>query len=357
MVIPKLKSFHSMLICFRRLIVIPKGFHHHGTDAHIAVYLDFQEAGYTPPQMCPKATFELIAVNIASPCDSLKLDATHSFTGRAANWGFTLFLPLLEAQNAEYGFLVNDTLTLRVNIYIRSNHLDMMSGLQTGFVGIKGSDKTSLLSSFLQTLFHIKAVRKAVFQMPTLAYDDPQKSLPLALQHLFYKLKYWNTGVEMKDTVNALDWDFNGVCLQHDVLEIQHRLFGTLDKEEKARSVIDYISELLIGEYSMHNECPTTPEASMDKQSYMGITLDVLECRDIYDSLEKFCQIDGLEEDDQRRKISQGLVQSKSYALFDSFPAVLLFNLKRFHHNPDRNAILKVSHPLCFRSGEGLAFR
>lgn len=49
------------LLCSRRLLLFPKG---SGLRInHLSVYLDFAEASYTPEKMCPKAHFEIVAVN------------------------------------------------------------------------------------------------------------------------------------------------------------------------------------------------------------------------------------------------------------------------------------------------------
>ena len=45
------------------------------------------------------------------------------------------------------------------------------------------------MNSLLQTLFHINRFRQAVYHMPTSEEDDPQRSIPLALQSLFYKAR------------------------------------------------------------------------------------------------------------------------------------------------------------------------
>jgi ubiquitin carboxyl-terminal hydrolase 7 len=45
------------------------------------------------------------------------------------------------------------------------------------------------MNSLLQTLFHINRFRQAVYHMPTTEEDDPQRSIPLALQSLFYKAR------------------------------------------------------------------------------------------------------------------------------------------------------------------------
>ena len=45
------------------------------------------------------------------------------------------------------------------------------------------------MNSLLQTLFHVNRFRQAVYHMPTAEEDDPQRSIPLALQSMFYKAR------------------------------------------------------------------------------------------------------------------------------------------------------------------------
>lgn len=341
----RLKTVHTLLICFRRLLIFPKGINWRRTPEYISVYLDFAETSLTPLHMCPKAKFELIALKRTNPSNSIKGEASHTFTSKATAWGFAKLLPIQQALNPETGYLVNDVLTFRVNVYIqRRNNLGMRSKLETGFVGIKSSKETSLLSSFLQCLFHIKALRKTVFQMPTLESDDLQKSLPLALQHLFYKLKYWNISAKTKDLVKALDCDLSDAHLQHDMRKIQHILFDKLSKDFRANGVMDCMSKLFTGQHSTYIESLEMPDAPTFKQSFTDISLDVLDCKDIYASLEKLCQVQRLGEGMHRRNRDRGLGELKHYMLFDSFPAILVFHLKRSYYSPDHNAILRVSH-------------
>ena len=60
---------------------------------------------------------------------------------------------------------------------------------ETGFVGLKNQGATCYMNSLLQFLYNINFFRQAVYHMPTSEEDDPLKSIPLALQSLFYKVR------------------------------------------------------------------------------------------------------------------------------------------------------------------------
>ena len=142
----------------------------------VAAYLDFPEACFTPRQLCPKAYFELVAVNHEQESMSLRrslgflslrvltlpcLGGSHWFTNEARDWGFAQFLPLEDTQHATTGFVVNDTLTLTVNITMqRETHLDKLTRSQTGFVGLKDEEDNSYMNSLLQCLYHIRRFRR-----------------------------------------------------------------------------------------------------------------------------------------------------------------------------------------------------
>lgn len=70
----------------------------------------------------------------------------------------------------------------------RTDCLNYDSKRETGFVGLKNQGATCYMNSLLQFLFNINHFRKAVYHMPTTEEDDPTKSIPLALQSLFYKV-------------------------------------------------------------------------------------------------------------------------------------------------------------------------
>jgi len=56
----------------RRLLLFPRGNEHQRASDYVAVYLDFPEAAFTPTHICPKAHFELVAINQNEPENSIK---------------------------------------------------------------------------------------------------------------------------------------------------------------------------------------------------------------------------------------------------------------------------------------------
>ena len=69
----------------------------------------------------------------------------------------------------------------------KTDNLHYDSKKETGFVGLKNQGATCYMNSLLQFLYNINYFRQAVYHMPT-AEEDIAKSIPLALQSLFYKV-------------------------------------------------------------------------------------------------------------------------------------------------------------------------
>ena len=59
----------------------------------------------------------------------------------------------------------------------------------TGYVGLKNQGATCYMNSLLQTLYFTNELRRAVYLMPT-EHDDLIKSVPLAMQRIFYELQH-----------------------------------------------------------------------------------------------------------------------------------------------------------------------
>lgn len=76
---------------------------------------------------------------------------------------------------------------------------------------------------------------QAVYHMPTSENDEPAKSLPLALQSLFYRLQYSRTPVSTKDLTKSFGWSTVDAFMQHDVQELNRVLCEKLEEKMKVR--------------------------------------------------------------------------------------------------------------------------
>ena len=112
-----------------------------------------------------------------------KTETLHTFSATETDWGFTQFLPLSDV-TAERGYVsADDAVTLRATIRVqRDERFSYDSRAETGHVGLKNQGATCYMNSLLQYLFHIPALRKAVYDMPTSESDEPGSCMPLALQ-------------------------------------------------------------------------------------------------------------------------------------------------------------------------------
>ncbi len=76
---------------------------------------------------------------------------------------------------------------------------------------------------------------QAVYHMPTNENEEASKSLPLALQSLFYKLQYSRTPVSTKDLTKSFGWGTSDAFMQHDVQELNVVLCERLGEKMKVR--------------------------------------------------------------------------------------------------------------------------
>lgn len=107
------------------------------------------------------------------------------------------------------------------------------SKAETGFVGLKNQGATCYMNSLLQTLYHLPYFRKAVYAIPIPENENPQSSIPLALQRVFYKLQKGTKSVDTKELTKSFGWDTIDSFLQHDVQELARVLSDNLETKMK----------------------------------------------------------------------------------------------------------------------------
>ncbi|CAM6012936.1 unnamed protein product [Sphagnum balticum] len=324
-----------------RVLLFPKG---NNVD-HLSIYLDVADSAQLPYGWTRFAHFSLAVVNQYDPKITVKKDTQHQFNARESDWGFTSFMPLQELYDPMRGFLVNDTLVLEADVNVRKvvDYWAYDSKKETGFVGLKNQGATCYMNSLLQTLYHLAYFRKAVYHMPTTENDMPSNSIPLALQSLFYKIQYSDMSVATKDLTKSFGWDTYDSFMQHDVQELNRVLCEKLEDKMKATAVEGTIQQLFEGHHMNYIECINVDYKSTRKESFYDLQLDVKGCKDVYESFDKYVEVERLEGDNKYQAEQFGLQDAKKGVLFIDFPPVLQLQLKRFEYDFMRDTMVKIN--------------
>ncbi|CAK9866222.1 unnamed protein product [Sphagnum jensenii] len=324
-----------------RVLLFPKG---NNVD-HLSIYLDVADSASLPYGWNRFAHFSLAIVNQYDHKLTVKKDTQHQFNARESDWGFTSFMALQEFYDPTRGFLVNDTLVLEADVSVRKvvDYWAYDSKKETGFVGLKNQGATCYMNSLLQTLYHLAYFRKAVYHMPTTENDMPSNSIPLALQSLFYKLQYSDMSVSTKDLTKSFGWDTYDSFMQHDVQELNRVLCEKLEDKMKGTAVEGTIQQLFEGHHMNYIECINVDYKSTRKESFYDLQLDVKGCKNVYESFDKYVEVERLDGENKYQAEQFGLQDAKKGVLFMDFPPVLQLQLKRFEYDFMRDTMVKIN--------------
>jgi len=322
-----------------RLLVFPQG----NKSDSLSLYLDVPDTEMLPFNWQRSAGFKLMLVNQQDRSQSFSKETNHTFTSRESDWGFTAFIPLQDITAAGSPYLVNDTLIIRVEVTVHKMLGAYDSRAETGFIGLKNQGATCYMNSLLQTLYHIPYFRKAVYHMPTSDEEQPMKSIPLALQSLFYKIQFQPTSVSTKMLTKSFGWDTYDSFMQHDVQELNRVLCEKLEEKMKGTKVEGVIQELFEGNTWNYIECVNVDYKSTRTESFMDLQLDVKGCKDLYASFDMYTAVEMLDGQNQYKAEGHGLQDAKKGVLFEKLPPVLQLQLKRFEYDFARDIMVKVN--------------
>ena len=326
-----------------KLLCFPKG----NSCECLSVYMDVADNERLPSGWSRYAWFQLTVLNSQFPERHSAKEAQHHFNAKESDWGFTQFLPLSDLMEPDSGFLsADDTLVIEAQVSVRKkpepNLFDARKEL--GHVGLKNQGATCYMNSLLQTLYNLPYFRKAVYQIPTGDVDpSSHKNIPLALQSLFYKLQTSPTAVATKDLTKSFGWDTMDAFTQHDVQELNRVLCEKLEEKMKGTRVDKTIDHLFQGYVVNYIECINVDYKSTRKEPYLDLSLIVKGCKDVYESFDKFVEVETLDEDNQYQAEGHGKQDARKGILFKSFPPVLQLQLKRFEYDFMRDMMVKIN--------------
>ncbi|KAM0019512.1 putative ubiquitinyl hydrolase 1 [Helianthus debilis subsp. tardiflorus] len=289
-----------------------------------------------------------VLISMFYPADTQHL---FEFTSRTNDCGFESFMPLSEQYDEGRGYNVNDTCIIEAVITVRRStvdYLSLCSRKETGYVGLKNQGATHYLNSFLQTLYHIPYLKKAVYLFPTTGNDMPSGSIPLELQSLFYNLQFSGTSVATEELTKSFGLDTYESFKKHDVQEFSRVLTEKLEEKYKGSIVEGEIKQLFEGHNMKYVECVNVHYISIRKQTFSCLQLDVKGCRSVYASFDKYTEVERLEGGRRYRAGPHGLQDAEKRLMFIDFPPVLQLQLKRFEYDPIQDTMVKINNRYQF---------
>jgi len=217
------------------------------------------------------------------------------------------------------------------------------SQIFTGYVGIKNQGATCYMNSLLQSLFHIPAFRRIVYNMPTNGSEIVQTSIPLNLQRLFCQLQLGKTYVSTTELTKSFGWKSNDTMQQQDVQEFCRVLMENLESKLKNTDLGGSIGKLFKGRSRTVFKCKNVDLISQIDQDFMDISLVVSQCKNIYESLDLEIQKQTLDGNNQYCTEQYGKQDAEMWTEFIELPSILHLHLRRFERDPIRDRCIKIN--------------
>eukprot|EP01091_Cochliopodium_minus_P013005 TRINITY_DN4079_c0_g3_i1.p1 TRINITY_DN4079_c0_g3~~TRINITY_DN4079_c0_g3_i1.p1 ORF type:complete len:1076 (-),score=375.30 TRINITY_DN4079_c0_g3_i1:2-3229(-) len=221
---------------------------------------------------------------------------------------------------------------LRIEIRLNLNFNIDYSMEIVKYNGLKNQGATCYMNSLLQALYHLSMFRKAVYNLPT-ENEKIEESIPFALQRLFYMLQFGEFPVGTKELTKSFGWTSREVFVQHDAQELNRVLFDALEEKMKNTPSEGILDEMFKGEFLNFIKCINVDYSSNRVEPFLDLQLVVKGCKTIYDSLDKYIEVEQLDGKNQYNAEGHGLQDAKKGVILKNLPPVLFLHLRRFDFN------------------------
>lgn len=204
------------------------------------------------------------------------------------------------------------------------------SKMETGYVGLSNQGATCYLNSFMQTLFHLPAFRRLIYDMPTTGNEDPHTSIPLNIQRLFCQLQFSDKPCSTVGLTKSFGWDSEDAFQQHDIEEFSRVLIDNLEKKMKGTNLQDSIPHIFRGRFRNYIKCLNVDYTSFKEETFYDLSMDVKGILNLSEAFKFYIKPDELIGDNQYNTEKFGKQDAMKGTEFLEFPPVLHIHLRRF---------------------------
>ncbi|GAN10196.1 cysteine proteinase [Mucor ambiguus] len=294
-----------------------------------------------------------VVIRIMNPQDPTKffLKVFHNrFNQYEADWGYHDFMKWDILFDHEQPYVIDDKLVIECIIQLKKDPTGILwqnfkvydSKKTTGYVGLYNQGATCYMNSLFQSLFFTNIFRKSVYQIPT-ENDNPQESVALALQRLFFNLQFSSFAVSTTEITQSFGWDSHESFMQHDVQEFSRLLQEHIERKMLNTPAEGTIKEIFVGKIKSYIKCINVDHESSRSEEFYDIQLNVKGCQDLKESFEEYIREEMLEKENKYMAEGHGLQDAKKGVIFEAFPPVLQIQLKRFDYDMHKDAMVKIN--------------
>lgn len=193
-------------------------------------------------------------------------------------------------------------------------------------IGIINEGNTCYMNSVIQSLFHIKHLRKAIYNIPS-AEDSPI----YAIQKVFYSLQNDKGSIKLLNLFRSLNWEKSFWNSQQDVQEIFSFIFNLLsDQEKNYLETNAQLSELCEGNLKSKINCIDIEYESEKDEKFLFLQLFIENSKNLIECIERFISVESLTGDNRYETEDKVKHEATRTFMFSKIPQILFVQLKRF---------------------------
>eukprot|EP01026_Neomeris_dumetosa_P018798 TRINITY_DN1741_c0_g2_i4.p1 TRINITY_DN1741_c0_g2~~TRINITY_DN1741_c0_g2_i4.p1 ORF type:complete len:934 (-),score=143.44 TRINITY_DN1741_c0_g2_i4:362-2860(-) len=135
---------------------------------------------------------------------------------------------------------------------------------------------------------------------------------------------------------------------QHDAQEFNRVLCDRLEEKMKGTKAENAINKLFEGKINSYVRCLNVDFNSQRTEAFMDLQLDVKDCKNLYQSLDRYVAVETLEGENQYMAEGYGMQDARKGVFFESLPPVLQLHLKRFEYDYQKDILCKINEKYEF---------